>query len=625
MGHIVRAASQEGLSVTAGAWLDKNLEVNDQELRSLIELAEEHPNIEAAIIGNEAVLRGDLTVDELNEYLQRAQAALDVPVSTAETWKIWLDNPGLAEHVDFIAAHVLPYWEGVPVEYAPDYVFRRLDELQAKFPDKPIVLAEVGWPSEGQMFEGAMPGPANQEYFLREVITRAEQRDQEYFIIEAFDQPWKTSEGEVGGHWGVYGVHRQPKLDFQDRAGVLVTAGWKWPCALSTVFGSAFALIAGWRMKPIRFTGVLLLCLAVVASASALLNVAVIPSHVVLNTSSWFLWYPVLGALFLMLLITVTNTAEMTGLLWRRKWTRSSEAPTTPDGGTWPKVSLHVPVCKEPAEWCICEDAELGLRLLEKGYQLIYVPESYGRGIVPPSFAAYKSQRNRWAYGAAKILRHHWRSLLGLRRSELTARQRYHFISGWLPWVGDALHLVFTPLMFAWSVGMAFWPTIFAVPYAPLILPFLVVSIYNSFRIFWLYSKRVPCGPGDRFLAMLAGLSLVYTSGKGFLWGLLNSSRPFGRTAKRRKRGAIPLRAVWEELLLLALLLVAIVMGLVQDTWSGMDRILWVVALAAQAIPFAASVTLSVISSVSHRIRVSDKVEPSVKQTGAAHEPLAGA
>ena len=63
------------------------------------------------------------------------------------------------------------------------------------------------------------------------------------------------------------------------------------------------------------------------------------------------------------------------------------------------------------AEWCITEDAELGLRMFEAGYEAQYVPISYGRGLMPDTFIDFKKQRFRWAYGAMQILKRHAGSL----------------------------------------------------------------------------------------------------------------------------------------------------------------------------------------------------------------------
>ncbi|MGD2062300.1 MAG: glycosyltransferase [Nitrospirota bacterium] len=87
--------------------------------------------------------------------------------------------------------------------------------------------------------------------------------------------------------------------------------------------------------------------------------------------------------------------------------------------------------------WCITEDAELGLRVFEAGYEATYIPCSYGRGLMPDTFVDFKRQRFRWAYGAMQILRHHAGELLCLQPTRLTRGQRYHFIAGWLPWLGD--------------------------------------------------------------------------------------------------------------------------------------------------------------------------------------------
>ena len=61
------------------------------------------------------------------------------------------------------------------------------------------------------------------------------------------------------------------------------------------------------------------------------------------------------------------------------------------------------------AEWCITEDAELGLRIFERATRRRTLPHSYGRGLMPDTFLDFKKQRFRWAYGAMQILRRHSR------------------------------------------------------------------------------------------------------------------------------------------------------------------------------------------------------------------------
>ena len=60
----------------------------------------------------------------------------------------------------------------------------------------------------------------------------------------------------------------------------------------------------------------------------------------------------------------------------------------------------------------ICEDTDLGLDMLEQGWQIHYTNRRYGYGLLPDTFEAYKKQRYRWAYGGFQIVKKPWRSLL---------------------------------------------------------------------------------------------------------------------------------------------------------------------------------------------------------------------
>ena len=129
------------------------------------------------------LLRGDLPIEELEKDLDRARAAIGQPVGTAETWDTWLAHPELAQHVDFIGVHLLPYWEGVPVDEAVDYSLTQYKRLQKAFPHKPIVVAEIGWPSRGRTRESAVASEANEALFLRQFLHRAEKEQLVYLSL----------------------------------------------------------------------------------------------------------------------------------------------------------------------------------------------------------------------------------------------------------------------------------------------------------------------------------------------------------------------------------------------------------------------------------------------------------
>ena len=117
---VPEVAKEFGLRVSVGAWIDKNTKRNDLEMRNVIDLARKHRNIDSVVVGNETIFRGEQTTDELIAKIHRVKRETSVPVTTGEIWNAWLEHPELASAVDFIAAHVLPYWEGISETAAVD-------------------------------------------------------------------------------------------------------------------------------------------------------------------------------------------------------------------------------------------------------------------------------------------------------------------------------------------------------------------------------------------------------------------------------------------------------------------------------------------------------------------------
>src|SRR5471030_2281486 len=205
-------AAEFGLKVTVGAWIDKNVDRNEPEIAAAINLARRNSNVNGVVVGNETVYRGEQKVDDLIELIKRVKKSVNVPVTTGEIWNIWRDNPQLAYSVDFIAAHVLPYWENFTDKQAVDQAVAMYQLLRDQFPGKRIVIAEFGWPSAGYNLRNAEPGPFEQASVLRNFVARAEAIGMDYNIVEAIDQPWKFFEGGVGPYWGILNAAREPKF-----------------------------------------------------------------------------------------------------------------------------------------------------------------------------------------------------------------------------------------------------------------------------------------------------------------------------------------------------------------------------------------------------------------------------
>src|SRR6266478_2928333 len=196
-------AAEFGMKVTVGAWIDKDGDRNKREIEAAINLAKRNSNVIGVVVGNETIFRGEQKVEDLITLIKRVKQSVNVPVTTGEIWNIWRDNPELASSVEFIAAHVLPYWENFTDKQAVDQAVERYQLLHDTFPGKRIVIAEFGWPSAGYNLRNAEPGSFEQASVLRNFVTRAEALGMDYNIVEAIDQPWKFFEGGVGPYWGI--------------------------------------------------------------------------------------------------------------------------------------------------------------------------------------------------------------------------------------------------------------------------------------------------------------------------------------------------------------------------------------------------------------------------------------
>ncbi|WP_298190516.1 beta (1-6) glucans synthase [uncultured Pseudomonas sp.] len=208
-------ARKHGLKLIVGAWVSRNPADTAIEIAGLVKIANAHPDvIQAVIVGNEALLRKEVTPQQLVALIEQVKAQIKQPVTYADVWEFWLKHPEVAPAVDFITIHLLPYWEDNPagIETALHDVAEVRQTFGIAYAPKDIMIGETGWPSEGRQRETAVPSRVNQAKFIRGFVAMAEQNGWRYNLIEAFDQPWKRiSEGAVGGYWGLYDADRQDK------------------------------------------------------------------------------------------------------------------------------------------------------------------------------------------------------------------------------------------------------------------------------------------------------------------------------------------------------------------------------------------------------------------------------
>jgi exo-beta-1,3-glucanase (GH17 family) len=214
-------AHEFGLTIAAGAWLGKDLASNEAEISCLINLANNGDLFESdlAVIGNEALLRGDLTESELMIYINRFKAEVPwVPVTSAESWTNIEKYQDLISLVDVVAVNVYPYWDNTPIDHATnavnDWYLEFHDIVMGISPNygytdgngdfvyvsKEIIVTETGWPTCGEN-----GGTAEQSFYFDSFTSFARAYDLKYYWFEAYDETWKVAyEGEAGGCWGLW-------------------------------------------------------------------------------------------------------------------------------------------------------------------------------------------------------------------------------------------------------------------------------------------------------------------------------------------------------------------------------------------------------------------------------------
>lgn len=760
--EIPRLAMRHHLDVLAGAWLDRRTDNNEREVTALIAQARRWPDIKRVEVGNEVLLRNDMTPARLMAYLDRVRAAVHQPVSTAEPWDIWEKYPELVEHVDFITVHLLPYWDGVPRKDAIGDVLTHYERLHRLYPDKHILIGEVGWPSNGNRLEFAKPSLANEAIFLREWLDVAHADHLDYYIMEAIDQPWKQQvSGIVEAYWGMFNADRQ--LKFSMTGPVLEDATWPWKALASALLALLPMIWFARRFARFKLAGRFVFLALIQLAAGVIVWSVTLPFQFYLSVIDWAMLIVLFPAQLAILAILLINGFEFVEVLWHRKWLRHFSLLTPDAADDQPFVSIHLACCNEPpemviatldalaaldyanfevlvidnntkredvwrplekrcaelgprfrffhlepwpgfkagalnfglkqtdpradviavidsdytvradwlarltgyfhdrnvavvqcpqanrdfehnafrrmtawefdgffrigmhhrnernaiiqhgtmtmvrrvalegtggwSEWTICEDAELGLRLMHAGYQTVYVDEVMGEGVTPADFRAYKSQRYRWAFGAMQILKGRWNWMV--KPGPLSAGQRFHFLTGWFSWFADALHMLFSLMALGWTAGMLLAPTVFTLPMQLFLIPVMGFFVAKAVFGIILYRARVPCSWRDALMACVASMGLSHAIARGIWMGLIKQKTDFVRTAKSRRMSggaAGALGPVQEEFLMAVALVLAIIGMAVVFGTHYIEGELWMVILGAQAVPYLSAVAGALIA-----------------------------
>jgi exo-beta-1,3-glucanase (GH17 family) len=256
LDQVPALAAKVGLKVIQGIWLSSNRIKNASQIAIAIGLTKQYPGvITTLVVGNEVLLRGEMTTSDLAAYIRSVKAQVTtIPVTYADVWEFWLRNREIYEAVDFVTIHILPYWEDIPVraKFAASHVDSIRKRMAVAFPGKEILIGETGWPSAGRMREGALPSRTNQARVVSEILDLAKREGFRVNLIEAYDQPWKRQlEGTVGGYWGLIDA-AQRAVKYPPGENISNFPFWKLQMAGGMAL-SFFVFLTGWltlRRRP---------------------------------------------------------------------------------------------------------------------------------------------------------------------------------------------------------------------------------------------------------------------------------------------------------------------------------------------------------------------------------------
>jgi len=202
---IPKIAKEYGIKTLVGAWLGKDDKINQQEVKNLIEISKEG-YVDIAAVGNEVMLRGDLTEDELIAFINRVKQAIPgIPVGYVDAYFEFDVKPRITAACDVVLANCYPYWEGCHIDYSLLYMKEMYNRAIRAANGKPVIISETGWPSQGTNFAASEPSDENFiKYFINTQKWSAEDNI-EIFYFSSFDESWKVgAEGDVGAYWGLW-------------------------------------------------------------------------------------------------------------------------------------------------------------------------------------------------------------------------------------------------------------------------------------------------------------------------------------------------------------------------------------------------------------------------------------
>lgn len=202
---IPKIAHEYNIKTLVGAWLGDDPKINEREITNLIRIAHEG-HVDIAAVGNEVMYRGDLTEEELLQFIYHVKGSIpDIPVGYVDAYYEFADHPKITVACDIVMANCYPYWEGCHCDYSLLYMKDMYNKAIKAANGKKVIISETGWPSQGTSLHGAHCTPENFIKYFINTQKWSKEEGIEIFYFSSFDESWKVgAEGDVGAYWGLW-------------------------------------------------------------------------------------------------------------------------------------------------------------------------------------------------------------------------------------------------------------------------------------------------------------------------------------------------------------------------------------------------------------------------------------
>ncbi len=208
-----KIAHKKHLKTMVGAWISDDKDQNEKEINALINLAK-FGLVDIAVVGNETLMREELTENELLEYIHRVKRAIPgVPVTYVDAYYQFIERPQLIDACDVILVNCYPFWEGCSIEQSATYLKQMYAVTQKAANGKQVIISETGWPNQGESTKDAQPSEINAMKYFINTTNWAQQNEVPLFYFSSFDESWKVHhEGDVGARWGLWDTNEDLKF-----------------------------------------------------------------------------------------------------------------------------------------------------------------------------------------------------------------------------------------------------------------------------------------------------------------------------------------------------------------------------------------------------------------------------